>query len=253
MNCLDENIHRSVTPVKYADDLTNSECLMGSLPGILQTSMTAVESWAASYSMEANAKKTKDMVISCRRVPVNPPPLMLGGQPVERVTKFKLLGVIVTHDLTWDEQVKSMVSKAQPRIHYLRLAKRAGLPSDLLLTIYTSFIRPIVEYGSPVWGGLPKTLSDELEKIQKLCCKIIGVDHHLLPTLQSRRHEASMRELQRILKDPTHPCRQFLPPVVKTQYNLRRNVEMKTPHSKTSRHKMSFVPRTLAQKALSKC
>ncbi|KAI8487949.1 hypothetical protein Bbelb_343970 [Branchiostoma belcheri] len=153
MNCLDESIHPSVIPVKYADDLTNSECLMGSLPGLMQTSMTAVQSWATSYSMEANAKKTKDMVISCRKDPVNPPPLMLNGQPVERVKKFKLLGVTVTRDLTWDEHVKGIISKVQPRIHYLRLARKSGLPSDVLLSIYTSFIRPVMEYGSPVCGS----------------------------------------------------------------------------------------------------
>ncbi|CAH1273114.1 MFGE8 [Branchiostoma lanceolatum] len=104
--------------------------------------------------------------------------------------------------------------------------KRAGLPSDLLLNVYVSFIRPIMEYASPVLGGLPKTLSSELEKIQKLCCKLIGIEHHKLPTLQSRRHEASVRELRRILDDPTHPCRQFLPPVVKTAYSLRRHVDL---------------------------
>ncbi|KAI8492531.1 hypothetical protein Bbelb_295720 [Branchiostoma belcheri] len=36
-------------------------------------------------------------------------------------------------------------------------------------------------------------------------------------------------ELQRILKDPTHPCRQFLSPVVETPYNLRRRVGLKPP------------------------
>ncbi|KAI8493052.1 hypothetical protein Bbelb_290560 [Branchiostoma belcheri] len=140
-----------VIPVKYADDLTNSECLMGSLPGLMQTSMTAVQSWATSYSMEANAKKTKDMVISCRKDPVNPPPLTASQ---------------------WREE------------------------------------------------GFQR-LSNELEKIQKLCCKIIGTEHQQLHTLEFRRHEASLRELQRILKDTTHPCRLFLPPV-QTPYNLRR-------------------------------
>ncbi|KAI8482030.1 hypothetical protein Bbelb_402060 [Branchiostoma belcheri] len=215
---------------------------MGSLPGLMQTSMTAVQSWATSYSMEANAKKTKDMVISCRKDPVNPPPLMLNGQPVERVKKFKLLGVTVTSDLTWDEHVKGIISKVQPRIHYLRLAKKYGLPSDVLLSIYTSFIRPVMEYGSPVWGGLPKTLSNELEKIQKLCCKIIGTEHQQLHTLEFRRHEASLRELQRILKDTTHPCRLFLPPVVQTPYNLRRRTRLKPPLSRSNRHKNSFTP-----------
>ncbi|XP_035682747.1 uncharacterized protein LOC118420146 [Branchiostoma floridae] len=166
MNSLDKGIPISVAPVKYADDLTNTELLMGSLPGQMQLAINEVDSWAKSYSMAANVKKTKDMVVSCRKEAVNPPPLTLNGENVERVRRFKLLGVIVSDDLSWGPHIEYMLSKVSPRIHYLRLSKRAGLPADVLLQIYKTFIRPVLEYGSPVWGGLPRGLAEELEKVQ---------------------------------------------------------------------------------------
>ncbi|XP_066299133.1 uncharacterized protein [Branchiostoma lanceolatum] len=217
MNSLDKGIPISVAPVKYADDLTNTELLMGSLPGQMQPAINEVDSWAKSYSMAANVKKTKDMVISCRKEAVNPPPLTLNGERVERVRKFKLLGVIVSDDLSWGPHIDYILSKVRPRLHYLRLSKRAGLPADVLLDIYKAFIRPVLEYGSPVWGGLPRGLAEELEKVQRSCCRIISIPYEQLPTLESRRREATTRELRRVVADPTHPCHQFLQPATEFQ------------------------------------
>ncbi|KAI8514795.1 hypothetical protein Bbelb_073860 [Branchiostoma belcheri] len=75
---------------------------------------------------------------------------------------------------------------------HIENARRAALPTEVLLQIYKSFIRPVLEYGSPVWAGLPRCLSDEVERIQKLCLRICGVPHGYLPTLESRRREASL-------------------------------------------------------------
>ncbi|KAI8488228.1 hypothetical protein Bbelb_340770 [Branchiostoma belcheri] len=246
MNSLDNNIPQSVTPVKYADDLTNSELLMGSLPGQMQVAINEVDTWAKSYSMAANVGKTKDMVISCRRESVIPPPLTLNGETIERVPAFKLLGVIVSNDLSWGAHVEYMLSKVRPRLHYLRLSKRAGLPVDVLLQIYKTFVRPVLEYASPVWGGLPRGLADELEKVQKICCRIIGIPSGQLPTLEERRREASVRELRRVMADDTHPCQQFLEPGRRTTYQLRRQTSSyKIPLSRTERHRQSFIPRSL--------
>ncbi|KAI8517866.1 hypothetical protein Bbelb_038830 [Branchiostoma belcheri] len=200
MNDLDSGIPPSITPVKYVDDLTNSEFLMASLPGQMQVSLDSVDSWANSYGMKANAKKTKDMYT---------------------------------------------LSKVQPRIHYLRVARRAGLPSDVLLQIYKSFIRPVLEYGSPVWGGLPRGLSDDLDRVQKICLRICGLPPEQQPTLESRRREASIRELKRILKDPSHPCHTSIHPTEEPRYELRRRSQYKLPISRTERHKNSFVPRAI--------
>ena len=42
--------------------------------------------------------------------------------------------------------------------------KRAGVHADLLLRFYVTFIRPMVEYATPVWHpGLTQHLSDQLE------------------------------------------------------------------------------------------
>ena len=68
-----------------------------------------------------------------------------------------------------------------------------------------------MEYASPVWGGLPKHLEDEIVQIQTRSMKIIGLPKNHLPTLRERRVEATKRELLKIQSDTNHPCRVFLP------------------------------------------
>jgi len=241
----------SVSPVKYADDLTTSEFLMGSLPGQTQLALDCIDEWGKSFSLAANGKKTKDMVISTRKeanIPFPPHPTIAGNE-IQRVTTFKLLGVHISYDLTWDAHIQYMLSRVRPRIYYLCIAKRpkkAVLSVDVLTQIYLTFIRPILEYASPVWGGLPNHLSDSLESVQKRCMRIIGLSVDSIPTLASRRERATLRTLEHILQDESSPLWAFLTRSADTHYGLRsRRPYCAKMISKTKRHALSFIPRAL--------
>ena len=52
-----------------------------------------------------------------------------------------------------------VLKKANSRLYALRLLKKAGLlPADIV-QIYVSFMRSRIEYESPVWSSLTKSLS----------------------------------------------------------------------------------------------
>ncbi|KAI8496520.1 hypothetical protein Bbelb_258190 [Branchiostoma belcheri] len=247
INSLDTCLPSSVLPVKYADDLTNSEFLMGSLPGQTQRALDAITEWSVPFSLATNGGKTKDMIVSARRkenVPVPPHPTVDGKQ-IERVVTFKLLGVQISADLTWDAHVQYMLSKTRPRIYYLAAARKAGLPPDVLTQIYLSFIRPILEYASPVWGGLPIRLTHILEGVQKRCCRIMGIPTNSLPTLASRRDQATLRVFRSILDDKDNPLNCFISCPLHSGYDLRRVRHVMTSHSRTKRHEQSFFPRAI--------
>ena len=97
---------------------------------------------------------------------------------------------------------------------------------------------------SPVWGGLPKYLEKEIEQVQTRSMKIIGLPKDHLPSLKGRRDEATRRELQKIQRDPDHPCFKLLRTTKTHKYNLRnQNNDLNMIISGTDRHKNSFVPR----------
>ncbi len=103
-----------------------------------------------------NGAKTVDMVIHARRednIP-SPPSPVISGHAIRTVSTFKLLGVQISSDLSWDAHIKYMISKVCHRIYYLCAAKQVGLPCDVLMQVYLTFIWPVLEYASPVWTGM---------------------------------------------------------------------------------------------------
>lgn len=76
----------------------------------------------------------------------------------------------MSNDLSWNTHVDKVLKNS--RLYALRLLKKAGLlPSDIV-QIYVSFIRSRIEYASPVWSSLPKSLSDLLESVEKRALKV---------------------------------------------------------------------------------
>ena len=59
-------------------------------------------------------------------------PLVIDYNPIERVCGFKLFGVYISNDLSWNLHVDYIYARANARLHYLKRNKRAGLPTDLL-------------------------------------------------------------------------------------------------------------------------
>ncbi len=95
------------------------------------------------------------------------------GLNIEIVQTFKLLGVIISSDLTWNAHIDYICTKASKRLYALRILKRSGAPANDLITVFCAFIRPVLEYASPVWHfSLPQFLADQIESIQKRALKI---------------------------------------------------------------------------------
>ena len=79
------------------------------------------------------------------------------------------------NNLSWEEHVSVISTKASKRIHFLKLLKRSSMTSDDLLLYYKSVIRPVLEYGCPVWqSGLTAEQRDRLESIQRRALRLIS-------------------------------------------------------------------------------
>ena len=72
------------------------------------------------------------------------------------------------------------------------------------------------------------------------------ISHHNFKTLEQRRAELTVKELQRILNDPTNPCNKFIPQPSIHEHDLR--IRKNLPHiiSYTKRHQQSFIPRAIS-------
>ena len=127
--------------------------------------------------------------------------LCVNDNLVERVYSFKLLGVLIQHNLKWNVHVDSVCAKASSLLYFLKMLKRSLLSTDNLLYFYMPAVRPLLEYACPEWHtSLTKEQSGQIKSIQKQAFKIIFnnncIDYdnfcriHQLQTLTDRHSES---------------------------------------------------------------
>ena len=104
-------------------------------------------------------------------------PITINNTNIKAVPSAKLLGVLLSNDLKWNAHVEMICKKVAARLYFLRQLKRAKVPTNDLLSFYTTCIRPVAEYACPVFHtALPQYLSDQLERLQKRALRIISTN-----------------------------------------------------------------------------
>ena len=78
--------------------------------------------------------------------------LVLCGVSIRASPDLDILGMKFDSKLTFEDHVPGIVSRVSHRIGILRLVKRIFMDTSVLLRCYFSFVLPMLEYCSPVWG-----------------------------------------------------------------------------------------------------
>ena len=80
--------------------------------------------FSESHNMKLNPPKCKQMVINFmhnHNFSLNP--ILLGNDVIETVRVYKLLGIILSHDLTWTNHVDYIYKKSNKRLYFIRFVK----------------------------------------------------------------------------------------------------------------------------------
>ena len=238
---------------KYVDDSTLFETCHTNGISLIQDSVNDAVDWTSNNYMKINSKKSKEMIISFTRnihVHEDVPNIVIEGNPVEQVEHAKLLGVILSNDLTWNKHVDSIVKKAAKRVYMLYQLKRAGICQTDLVTVYISVVRPVLEYACPVWHtNLPKYLSDNIEMIQKRAMKSIfpgkSYDDILnaigMCTLHDRRNFLCAQYFK-CMQVKSHKLNHLLPEQRCLSYDMRSANMYPLPLCRTNRYRNSLIP-----------
>ena len=105
--------------------------------------------------------------------------LILQNKVMSKVDCVKILGIIVSENLKWDNHINNLAQRANGKLCMLKILKKFCLSQDELLTIYKGYIRSLLEYATPVWNaGLTSVLITNLERLQKRSLRIILGDSY---------------------------------------------------------------------------
>ena len=78
---------------------------------------------------------------------------------------YKLLGVYISEDLSWNVHIEHIVKKANKSLYALRALKKSGLTIKQLVQVYCSIVRSVLEFACLVWATQPKYLDDAIESV----------------------------------------------------------------------------------------
>ncbi|KAK9516992.1 hypothetical protein VZT92_024891 [Zoarces viviparus] len=160
-------------------------------------------------------------------------PITVCDSPVKVVESFRFLGSIISQDLKWELNIRSITKKAQQRMYFLRQLKKFNLPKTMLVHFYRAIIESILCSSITVWYAA-STAKDKgrLQRIIRSAEKVIGCN---LPSLQDLFASRTLKRARKIVANPAHPGHKLFVP-------LPSGRRLRSIRTKTSRHTNSFFP-----------
>ena len=164
----------------YADDTTLSKTSswenVSYLTQSLNQDLKRLDEWSERNKMFINSQKTKSMLVIGKRLRNRVASTSLGvnlnGNSIEQVNDFKLLGVTLDQDLSFNRQIEELCKKLSKRIGLLRHIS-PYLKCNQRNVYYSTIIKPVMLYGSTIWTSCSKENLLKVLRLQKRAARII--------------------------------------------------------------------------------
>ena len=236
---------------KYVDDTTLAKCVGKNATSSMQSRVDEFVTKSRADGFQLNESKCKELRISFTKSENSLEPIAINNTNIEVVPSAKLLGVMISSDLKWNVHLEMICKKVAALLYFLRQLKCAKVPTNDLLSFYTTCTRPVPEYTCPVFHtALSQHLSDQLERLQKRALRIISTNNlsyrqalevFNIPTLHDRREALSNAVFQEISNINNHKLCPLFPPLYIGILRTRKNRKFQVPRFKTNRFTHSFI------------
>ena len=178
----------------FADDTSLFAIVKGKQESadILNNDLLTISKWAFNWKMLFNPdpKKPAQEVIFSRKKQVQiHPTINLNNVEVERAPYQKHLNIILDEKLNFIQHIDSAISKINKGITVIKKL-RCSLPYKSLITLYKTFLRPLIDYGDIIYEQPHnESFCEKIESLQyKAALAITGA-------MQDTSHEKIYQEL----------------------------------------------------------
>ena len=124
--------------------------------------LNRIACWSDQWLINFSAPKTKSLTISNKRDARKNPQIIFRNHGIDEVNTHVHLGLRFSNNLKWQRHIEEIASKARKKLNAM-LPLKFKLDRKSLHIMYTSFIRPSMEYASVVWGGTYKSDMKKLD------------------------------------------------------------------------------------------
>jgi len=150
----------------YADDAKIFK-MMDSPEAVsqLQQDIDNITHWCKNYRLALNVSKCNVMSFS-RKIAIENT-YIINDYVLNRVHLFKDLGIWLDRKLTFNEHIDLMVNTAKSVLGLLKRWSKEFQDPYVTKALFTTLVRPILEYGAVLWNPQYCTYSDRIESVQK--------------------------------------------------------------------------------------
>ena len=156
----------SASKGQFADDIalwTNAFTFNAAISR-LQSAVNCLEGWCRRWRIKLNGAKSYLLLINrLNERPKDDLSIQLFNDIVRPCTSARYLGVQFDERLGFKEHFQNIETKASSRLNLFKLLAMNGVENRILLQLYKTYVRPVLEYGS--MSFLPAKLT-QLQKIQ---------------------------------------------------------------------------------------
>lgn len=227
--------HQSNAIVKFADDTVVVGLISSNNETAYLDEVELLSSWCKDNNLDLNVTKTKEVVVDFRRErqKIQYAPLKIFGHPVERVSSYKYLGVLISEDLAWTLHTSTLIKKARQRLFHLRRLRKFKVSSKLLVTFYTATVGSVLSASITAWYG--SCSSQDRKALQRVIRCAERITRTALPGLQDIYTQRCKSRAGRIIRDTHHPNHKLFA-------WLPSGKRLRSIRARTERLKRSFFP-----------
>lgn len=191
--------------------------------------------WCEKSNLLLNTSKTKEMEIDFR-IAQSPNPTLLNGEPIQSVTEYKYLGVVLDHKLRWDVWSEKVNAKSQQRMFFLRKLLSFNVGNRMVKMFYHAFIESVLSFGIICWfGNATEAQKKSVRRAITLSSKLSGIS---FPSLESIYKDRVLKMALIIVSDVRHP--------LASSFELMPSGRRyRGPLMKKNRSRLSFVPQAI--------
>ena len=200
----------------YADDMLLYRPITSLTDyALLQQDINGISDWVGRNYLQFNVEKCKFMHITRKTNFVQPDLIPnLCGKPLERVTTYKYLGLLLSSDQSWSQHINNVCTKARKLLGLIYRRFYQFSTPESLFQMYISIVHPNLKYATQVWSPYKISEVNLIERVQKfalrMCAKSLDIGYqellHLFSQLdlQQRRLYLDLCTMFRVINGLFH-------------------------------------------------
>jgi hypothetical protein len=139
----------------------------------LEAFLCRLEHWLRDWKISINVSKSTAMLFTTRCIQ-RPRTIQFLGESTAWVETARYLGVTLDNRLTWSAHISQVGRKAPQILDVIGplLNTKSGLSIGRGVLLYKQLIRPVMDYGCPVWRSAAHSHVRKLQVLHSKCLRI---------------------------------------------------------------------------------